>query len=56
MRSNPYQGPNIRRLKGNLKSVFRYRIGDYRLFYTVDAENRRIYILELENSKDAYKR
>jgi mRNA interferase RelE/StbE len=56
LRSNPYQGANIKRLKGNLKSVFRYRIGDYRLFYTVDAQNRRVYILEIENRKDAYQR
>lgn len=55
LRRNPYSGPNIKRLKGNLKSVFRYRIGNYRLFYTTDPEKRRVYILELENRKDAYR-
>ena len=56
LRSNPYFGPNIRRLQGELKSIFRYRMGDYRLFYTIDPDNRRIYILELQNRKDAYKK
>ena len=55
LRHNPYFGPNIKRLKGNLKSIFRYRIGNYRLFYTIDLEKKRIYILELENRKDAYR-
>ena len=56
LRTNPYSGPNIRRLTGNLKSIFRYRIGDYRLFYTVDPSGRRVYILELHDRKDAYKK
>jgi mRNA interferase RelE/StbE len=55
LRSNPYSGPNIKRLKGELKSIFRYRIGDYRLFYTIDPETRRVYILEFANRKDAYR-
>lgn len=56
LKINPYYGPNIKRLKGDLKSVFRYRIGDYRLFYTVDPEKKYVYILTLENRKDSYKK
>ena len=56
LKENPYYGPNIKRLKGDLKSVFRYRIGDYRLFYTVDPEKEYVYILTLENRKDSYKK
>jgi mRNA interferase RelE/StbE len=56
LKANPYYGPNIKRLKGDLKSVFRYRIGDYRLFYTVDPEKKYVYILTLENRKDSYKK
>lgn len=56
LKENPYYGPNIKRLKGDLKSVFRYRIGDYRLFYTVDPEKKYVYILTLENRKDSYKK
>jgi mRNA interferase RelE/StbE len=56
LKVNPYYGPNIKRLKGDLKSVFRYRIGDYRLFYTVDPQKKYVYILALENRKDSYKK
>jgi len=56
LRANPYFGPNIRRLTGNLESIFRYRIGDYRLFYSVDPAEKRIYILGLHDRKDAYKK
>jgi mRNA interferase RelE/StbE len=56
LRANPYSGPNMRRLTGNLKCIFRYRIGDYRLFYTIDPAEQRVYILELHDRKDAYKK
>jgi mRNA interferase RelE/StbE len=56
LKINPYYGPNIKRLKGDLKAIFRYRIGDYRLFYTVDPEQKYVYILILENRKDSYKK
>jgi len=56
LKENPYYGPNIKRLKGDLKSVFRYRIGDYRLFYTVDPEKKYVYILTLKNRKDSYRK
>jgi mRNA interferase RelE/StbE len=54
--ANPYFGPNIKQLKGDLKSIFRYRIGDYRLFYTIDPKKGYVYILALENRKDSYKK
>ena len=56
LKSNPYYGPNTKRLKGELKFTFRYRIGYYRLFYTVDPEKKRVYVLALENRKDSYKK
>jgi mRNA interferase RelE/StbE len=38
LRKNPYFGPHIKRLKGNYKDIFRFRIGDYRLFYKIEEE------------------
>jgi mRNA interferase RelE/StbE len=55
LRENPYYGPNIKRLKGELSDIFRYRIGDYRLFYTVDADRRMVFILDLIRRKNAYR-
>jgi mRNA interferase RelE/StbE len=37
LRENPFFGPNIKHLRGDLSEFYRYRIGDYRLFYTIDA-------------------
>jgi mRNA interferase RelE/StbE len=56
LRSNPYFGPNIKRLKGDLRAVFRYRIGDYRVFYAIDPKEKRVFILEIQNRKDAYRK
>ncbi|MEW5816091.1 MAG: type II toxin-antitoxin system RelE/ParE family toxin [Spirochaetota bacterium] len=55
LRASPYYGPNIKRLKGELSTVFRYRIGDYRLFYTVDADRKLVFILDFAHRKDAYR-
>ena len=55
LRENPYFGPNIKKLKGNYKEVYRYRIGDSRLFYKVSEKTVIIFILDIESRKDAYK-
>jgi mRNA interferase RelE/StbE len=55
LRKNPSSGPNIKRLKGDMSSIYRYRIGDYRLFYTIDSEKGIVYLLDLDNRKDAYR-
>lgn len=55
LRENPYFGPNIKKLKGNYKELYRYRIGDHRLFYKVSEETVLIFIIDIESRKDAYK-
>jgi mRNA interferase RelE/StbE len=54
LRNNPYFGVNIKRLKGELSAIYRIRIGDYRLFYTIDPDENLIFILDILNRKDAY--
>jgi len=54
LRENPYFGPNIKKLKGEYKELYRYRIGDYRLFYKISEETVIIFIINIENRKDAY--
>ena len=53
LRNNPFFGINIKKLKGDFKNVYRFRIGEYRLFYKV--EEAIIFVLDIENRKDAYK-
>lgn len=54
LRRNPYFGPNIKRLKGEFSDYYRYRIGDYRLFYKIENEKIMIFIVDIKHRKDAY--
>ena len=55
LKINPIYGRNIRKLKGDFKYLYRFRIGDYRLFYIIDKDKNIIYIVDLQHRKDAYK-
>lgn len=45
--SNPYSGTNIKKLKGELKGYYRYRVGNYRLFYLIESEKVLVVIVTL---------
>ncbi|WP_460058238.1 type II toxin-antitoxin system RelE family toxin [Spirochaeta dissipatitropha] len=55
LRNNPYFGPNIKKLKGEYKDIYRYRIGNFRLFYKVSDEMVIVFIIDIEARKDSYK-
>jgi len=54
LRINPFFGKNIKKLKGEFKDVYRYRIGEYRLFYQIDEKHILIFIMDIVKRKDAY--
>jgi mRNA interferase RelE/StbE len=54
LRSNPFFGPNIKKLKGEFDDFYRFRMGDFRLFYTVDKDRVIVFIVALHDRKDAY--
>ena len=54
LKKNPYFGSNIKKLKGEFDGVYRFRIGDYRLFYKIDKDKVIIFILSLKPRKDSY--
>ncbi len=54
LRRNPFFGPNIRKLKGELERYYRYRIGDYRLFYLVEEERVLVVVVDLRHRQGAY--
>lgn len=54
LRKNPYFGPNIKRLKGVYSGVYRYRLGNFRLFYEIDKDKIIVFIMDVEDRKDAY--
>jgi mRNA interferase RelE/StbE len=55
LRNNPFFGVNIKKLKGEYKGIYRFRIGDYRLFYKINEKECIIFIINIEDRKDAYK-
>ena len=52
---NPFFGNNIKKLKGELQGLYRYRIGNYRLFYKIDHSRCIVFVLDLKKRKDSYK-
>jgi mRNA interferase RelE/StbE len=55
LRSNPFFGTNIKKLKESYKDLYRFRIGNFRLFYKIEEEKSIIFLIDIENRKDAYK-
>lgn len=55
LRENPFYGTNIKKLKGEFKDIYRYRIGIFRLFYSIDIEDVVVFITNIEQRKDSYK-
>ena len=56
LKEEPFFGTNIKKLKGYDPDIWRYRIGNYRVFYLIEDEEKIIYILTLDARKDAYKK
>ena len=54
LRQNPFFGPNIKKLKGEFSVYYRYRIGNFRLFYTVDSDKALVFIVAIKDRKDSY--
>ena len=55
IKEEPFFGNNIKKLKGNFSNTWRYRMGKFRLFYKVDRAEQIVFILTIENRKDAYR-
>ncbi|MGB6298988.1 MAG: type II toxin-antitoxin system mRNA interferase toxin, RelE/StbE family [Rivularia sp. (in: cyanobacteria)] len=44
----------MKSLKGNLAGYSRYRIGDYRVIYQIDDENKQVIISNIVHRSEAY--
>ena len=56
LRREPHFGPNIKRLQGEFSEFYRYRLGDYRLFYTIDEEETVVIIADLRSRQASYRK
>ena len=54
LRREPHFGPNIKRLQGEFSEFYRYRLGDYRLFYTIDEEETIVIIADFRSRQASY--
>ena len=55
LKASPFWGNNIKKLQGYTPETWRYRIGKFRVFYIVDKEEQILYILTVDDRKDAYR-
>jgi mRNA interferase RelE/StbE len=55
LRKNPFLGPNIKKLKGYVPDTWRYRVGDFRLFFLVDQVSRTVFVLSVDDRRDEYR-
>lgn len=55
LRLNPFFGSNIKKLKGEFEGIYRYRIGDNRIFYKIENDKVLIIVLAISDRKDAYR-
>ena len=54
LESNPFWGSNIKILKGE-KRRYRYRVGDYRVIYSVDKEKKKVIVTLIAPRPSAYR-
>lgn len=54
LRSNPFIGNNIRKLKNYKPDTWRYRIGDYRFFYEINKKEGIVYMIAADSRNDSY--
>ena len=55
LRREPHFGPNIKRLKGDLSDFYRYRLGWYLLFYTIDERKAVVIVVDLRSRQASYR-
>ena len=54
LKQNPYFGKNIKKLANYTPETWRYRIGAYRFFYTIDESKKIVFMLTVDHRGSAY--
>jgi mRNA interferase RelE/StbE len=55
LKKNPFYGTNIKKLKGEYEGVYRYKLGNYRLFYVIDNDKVIVIVTTISHRQNAYK-
>ena len=56
LEQNPRSHPNIKPLKGEFSGLYRYRIGEYRVIYSIDDDQVQVFVLAIAHRNKAYDR
>lgn len=56
IREEPFSGPHIKRLHGELEGKYRYAIGGLRIVYEIDRKNKTVEIRAIRSRGDIYKK
>lgn len=51
---DPRRHNNIKRLSGEFAGYSRYRVGDWRVIYSVDDRARRVHVLSIAHRREVY--
>lgn len=54
LKNSPKYHPNIKPLKGNLSGYYRYRVGDYRVLYTIDEQENLVFVNAIAHRSQIY--
>ena len=54
LKQQPYFGKHIKKLRGYTPETWRYRIGDYRFFYTIDEPKKIVFMITVDHRGSAY--
>ena len=54
LKENPFYGRNIKRLRGQLEGKYRLRVGDYRIIYRIEEEEKVVIIEDIKRRERAY--
>ncbi len=54
LRTQPFFGRNIKKLKGYKPETWRYRIGGFRLFYEIDDNRKIVFMIAADTRQQSY--
>ncbi|HEY9663839.1 MAG TPA: type II toxin-antitoxin system RelE/ParE family toxin [Allocoleopsis sp.] len=54
LEQSPRSHPNIKALKGDYVGFYRYRIGDYRVIYSINDELVQVFVIAIAHRSKAY--
>ena len=54
LEKDPRRHNNIKRLSGKLKGLSRYRIGDWRVIYSIETEQNQVQVFSIAHRREVY--